>query len=186
MKALAFLIGITLILLLSGCNGCSSNSGSTTSYLDESPEYSDDAKYSEVITTAIEDSSIRISYTEMHGNTITIPVKINGMTLDMIFDTGASSTCITRAEAQYLYEKGTLTENDIVDVQQFQTADGNITVGLRIVLRDITIGDKISLHNIEAIVVQNQQAPLLLGQSVMKQFREISVDREHSVIKFFK
>ncbi|MDR0540971.1 MAG: retroviral-like aspartic protease family protein, partial [Dysgonamonadaceae bacterium] len=95
-------------------------------------------------------------------------------------------TCITLLEAQYLYEKGKLSENDIVDYQQFQTADGSISVGLRVILRNVEIGDKIKLQNIEAVVVQNQQAPLLLGQSVMKNFREISVDRENGVVKFFK
>jgi aspartyl protease family protein len=180
----AFVIaGITLYsLILAGCNGGSSKSGGDTSYLDGSSDYSD---YTEE-TFAADDNSIKIAYTEQQGNTITIPVKINGMGLDMIFDTGASTTCITLAEAQYLYEKGNLSDKDFIDYQQFQTADGNIFVGLRIVLRDVQIGGKITLHNIEAVVVQNQQAPLLLGQSVMKKFREISVDRENKLVKFFE
>jgi aspartyl protease family protein len=176
---------IFLSLILTGSNGCSSKSGDT-SYLDDVSGYSDYGEYTEEAPVTSADNSIRIAYTEMYGNTITIPVKINGMGLDMIFDTGASSTCITLAEAQYLYDKGNLTDNDIIDVQQFQTADGNISVGLRIILREVSIGDKIKLSDIEALVVQNQQAPLLLGQSVMKNFREISVDRENRVIKFFE
>ncbi|MEO1262972.1 MAG: retropepsin-like aspartic protease [Bacteroidota bacterium] len=185
-NASQYLIVILLAsVLLTGCSGCSSNSDSDNSHLFDSSNYSD-SDYTAYTDEAADDKSIKIPYTEMYGHTITIPVKINGMALDMIFDTGASSTCITLAEAQYLYEKGNLTENDIRDIQQFQTADGSISVGLRIILRNISIGDKISLENIEAIVVQNQQAPLLLGQSVMKQFREISVDREDKVIKFFE
>ena len=169
------------------CGGGSSKSDGDTSYLDGSGDYySDYEEYTEQETVIENDNSIKIAYTEEYGNTITIPVKINGMGLDMIFDTGASSTCITLAEAQYLYDKGNLTEDDIVDVQQFQTADGNISTGLRIILRNVSIGEKIRLYNIEALVVQNQQAPLLLGQSVMKKFREISVDRENKVVKFFK
>jgi aspartyl protease family protein len=188
MKVLVFLIVITIIsLFLIGCNGCSSKSDrSDTSYLDNISDNSNDTEYIGETPIIIDDNSIKISYTEMYGNTITIPVEINGMVLEMIFDTGASSTCITLAEAQYLYEKGKLTDDDIIDTQQFQTADGTISVGLRIILRDVSIGNKINLHNIEAIVVQNQRAPLLLGQSVMKQFREISVDRVNGVIKFFE
>ena len=129
---------------------------------------------------------IKIPYAETYGNTITIPVKINGMKLDMIFDTGASSTCITLAEAEYMYQKGKLSGDDIMDFQQFQTADGAISEGLLVNLRSVEIGDEIFLHNVEALVVENQQAPLLLGQSVMKHFREISVDRENKVVKFFK
>lgn len=183
MKALAFSTSIILIsLLLTGCNGCSSKSGSDTSYLDNGSDHFDDT----ATPAIIDDNSIKVPYTEMYGNTITIPVKINGLALDMIYDTGASSTCITLAEAQYLYKKGKLTSDDIIDVQKFQTADGNISAGLRIILRDVSIDNKINLRNIEAIVVQNQQAPLLLGQSAMKQFREISVDRANGVIKFFE
>jgi aspartyl protease family protein len=186
MKKFAFIPLALVSLLLTGCGGCSSKSGGDTSYLDSGSDYSNYSDYMEETPATTDDNSIKIAYTEMQGNTITIPVKINGMNLDMIFDTGASSTCITLAEAQYLYDKGKLTDNDIIDVQQFQTADGNISAGLRIVLREVSIGDKIRLSNIEALVVQNQQAPLLLGQSVMKKFREISVDRENKLVKFFE
>jgi aspartyl protease family protein len=186
MKELSIFLGITILsLILTGCNGCSSKSGSDTSYLD-SGDYFDYFDDTEEMPDYSNDNSIKIAYTEQYGNTITIPVKINGMGLDMIFDTGASKTCITLAEAQYLYKKGKLTNEDIIDIQQFQTADGNLSVGLRIVLRDVQIGDKINLHNIEAIVTQNQQAPLLLGQSIMKKFREISVDRDNKIVKFFE
>ncbi len=186
MNKLVFAIGIAfLFLILTSCNGCSSKTDGDTSYLDGAPAYSNYEEDTKV-GAAIGEGCVKIAYTEMYDNTISIPVKINGIGLDMIFDTGASSTCITLAEAQYLYEKGNLIKDDIVDVQRFQTADGSISVGLRIILRDVSIGDKINLHNIEAIVIENQQAPLLLGQSAMKQFREISVDRENRLVKFFE
>lgn len=129
---------------------------------------------------------VAVPYKESHDNTIIIPVKINGVGLDMIFDTGASSTCITVAEAQYLYDKERLSDEDILDLQAYQTADGNISVGLRIVLRKVAIGDSIQLNDVEALVVEDQQAPLLLGQSVLKQFKEVSVDREKRIVKFFE
>ncbi len=116
---------------------------------------------------------------------ITIPVTINGMHLDMIFDTGASSTFITLAEANYLFEKGRLSDDDIIDIMQFQTADGGITAGVTINLREVVLGDQLRLTNVEAVVVENQQAPLLLGQSVMKHFAETSIDRTNSTIKFY-
>lgn len=128
---------------------------------------------------------IPVPYKESYDNTIVIPVKINGVGLDMIFDTGASSTCITVAEAQYLYDKGRLFDEDILDIQAYQTADGNIRVGLRIVLREVAIGESIRLNNVEALVVEDQLAPLLLGQSVLKNFKEVSVDREKRIVKFY-
>lgn len=175
-----------LLFLLLFFQSCSSNEESDTSYLETTTDYVDTQKSIATAPIVVEQVSVRIPYTEMDGNTITIPVNINGLGLDMIFDTGASTTCITLAEAQYMYQKGTFTKDDIIDLQQFQTADGNISVGLRIVLKDVSIGNKINLHNIETVVVKNLQAPLLLGQSVMKNFRKISVDRESKELEFFQ
>lgn len=184
-------IKITIValvsLLLTGCGGCSSNKNDT-SYLDVLPydvpivEERKDKEPEHVRN----ESSIKIPYTEQYGNTITIPVKINGMKLDMIYDTGASTTTITLVEAKYLYEKGLLTKDDSIGIEKFQSADGSIHVGMSITIRKLEIGNKIRLHNIEASIISNQQAPLLLGQSVMKHFREISVDRENKVVKFFE
>lgn len=150
------------------------------SWLDED---SDDSVLTE--STNEEQNYIPVPYREMSANTIMIPVKINGLGLDMIFDTGASTTCITLAEAAYLYEKGLLQEDEIGDEEAFQTADGNISVGLNIVLREVVIGDALRLNNVEALVVEDMQAPLLLGQSVLKRFKEVSVDRDNKVVKFY-
>ena len=144
----------------------------------------DDDEEEEVETKEVVDY-VAVPYKESHDNTIIIPVKINGVGLDMIFDTGASSTCITVAEAQYLYDKGRLSDEDVLDIQTYQTADGKISVGLKVNLREIIVGDSIQLTNVKALVVDNQRAPLLLGQSVLKQFKEVSVDREKHVVKFY-
>lgn len=178
---------ISIFLVSVFCFSCASSS--TDDYWSE---YEDiNYSYSQSSSTdgdnnAIGTNCIKVAYEEMDGGTISVPVKINGMSLDMIFDTGASSTCITLAETNYLYEKGKLTDNDILDSQQFMTADGNLFVGLRVMLREVQIGDEIMLHDVEAVVVQNQMAPLLLGQTILKQFREVSVDRENGVVKFYK
>ncbi|MBK7094449.1 MAG: retroviral-like aspartic protease family protein [Saprospiraceae bacterium] len=179
-KALSFIFVIFCFLL--SCRSCKSDKPDT-SYLDTSTYETTDI---ENIENSIIEQSIEIPFTEQYGNTITIPVKINGMSLEMIYDTGASSTMITLAEARYLYEKGNLKYDDIIDYQQFQTANGQIETGLRINLKNVQIGDKINLYDIEAVVVQNQLAPLLLGQSVMKHFKEISIDRENKFVKFYK
>lgn len=152
------------------------------------PEYPwNSAEYDETedVEPAEETDCISVPYKESFDSTIKLPIKINGIGLDMIFDTGASSTCITVAEAQYLYDKGLLSEDDMLNVQVYQTADGNISVGLRVVLREIVIGESIRMSNVEALVVEDQQAPLLLGQSVLRNFREVSVDRENKVVKFY-
>lgn len=134
------------------------------------------------------DESINVPYNQKGNDLITLPIKVNNVGFEMIFDTGASTTCITLAEAQYMFQKGSLTSEDLLEdgPALFQTADGSISVGLRVNLREVKIGDQITLYNVEALVVDNMDAPLLLGQSVFKKFKEISVDMKNKWIKFFK
>lgn len=159
-------------------SSCTENSVDT-SYLETSDEeyYEDDYLYNSEYYS--------VPFTESYGNIILIPVKINGVTFDMIYDTGASSTTISLAEATYLYDKGYLVDEDIMGVEHFQTADGSIHEGIKIILRSVDIGPDIKLNNINASVVLNQGAPLLLGQSVFRKFKEVSVDHDNKLLKFY-
>ena len=62
------------------------------------------------------------------------------------------------------------------------TADGNITEGTVINLRDVKFGN-IHLNNIKASVVNNQSAPLLLVQSVFSKFGNIEIDNDNKVLR---
>jgi aspartyl protease family protein len=110
-------------------------------------------------------------------------IEINGLRLKFIFDTGASSICISSAEATVLYRQGTLKKEDILDVQYFQDATGKISAGTKINLRTVKIGDRL-LRNIEATVIDNTEAPLLLGQSALERFGKISIDNKKGEIIF--
>jgi aspartyl protease family protein len=110
-------------------------------------------------------------------------IEINGLRLKFIFDTGASSICISSAEATVLYRQGTLQRDDILDIQYFQDATGRVSAGTRINLRTVKIGYRI-LRNIEAIVIDNSEAPLLLGQSALEKFGKISIDNQKGEIIF--
>ncbi len=110
-------------------------------------------------------------------------IEINGIKLKFIFDTGASNICISSAEATVLYRQGTLQKEDILDVQYFIDATGNVSVGTKINLKTVKIGNRV-LHNIEATVIDNNVAPLLLGQSALEKFGKISIDNKNNVIIF--
>ena len=66
--------------------------------------------------------------------------------------------------------------------QRYQTADGSISVGTVINLRQINFGG-LELQNIRASVVKSQNAPLLLGQSVLQRLGKIEIDNEKKVLK---
>lgn len=112
-----------------------------------------------------------------------IPVKINGIPMDFIFDTGASSVTISLTEAQFLYKQGKLTDDDILGRQAFQDATGSISVGTEINLRSVVIGNR-EVTNVRATVVENQEAPLLLGQTVLENFGKVTIDYNNNYITF--
>ena len=120
---------------------------------------------------------------QKEGGVYTIPCKVNGKPLKFIFDTGASSICISPAEATVLYRQGTLSDDDIIDKEYFQDATGTISEGTKINLRTVKVGD-IILNNVKATVIDNADAPLLLGQSVLENFGTIEIDNYNNVIIF--
>lgn len=102
----------------------------------------------------------------------------------MIFDTGASYTQITKKEAIYLYNEKVLTADDIVGKERIYDANGNITVNTVVNLRKLVLGGKLIIANVQATVVENADAPLLLGQTVLKRLPQYTVDNTNKVIKF--
>lgn len=99
-------------------------------------------------------------------------IEINELKLKFIFDTGASSICLSSAEATVLYKQGTLRKEDFLDIEYFQDATGKVSAGTRINIRTVKIGNRI-LRNIEGIVIDNKAAPLLLGPKCIGKIRKI-------------
>ncbi len=122
-------------------------------------------------------------YMEQAGGVYLVPIKVNDLDLKFIFDTGASSICISAAEAAVMVRQGKITEEDVLGQQQFQDATGGISVGTIIKLRTVEIGG-IVLHNVEANVVDNIQAPLLLGQTALSKFGKVTIDYNKNIIEF--
>jgi len=120
---------------------------------------------------------------EMENGVRYVWIEINGIRLRFIFDTGASSICISPAEATVLYRQGTLNKEDILNTEYFQDATGKISEGTKVNLREVKIGDMI-LYNVEALVIDNVNAPLLLGQSVLERFGSIEIDNVNGQIIF--
>jgi len=166
-----------LLTTLNGCNGCSKSGLKNRS--DEKLHVN--RQFSEVLNTKNVDKTI----VQMEsGNGVKyVWVEINGLRLKFIFDTGASNICISAAEATVLFRQGTLQSEDILDMQFFQDATGTISVGTRVNIKSLKIGNKV-LSNVKAIVIDNNQAPLLLGQSALEEFGKITIDNTRNLIIF--
>ncbi len=126
-----------------------------------------------------EESVTEIAVKRNPGGTFEIPCDINGLALQMIFDTGASDVTISSVEANFMFKNGYLSEKDIKGKKYYQIANGQISEGTTITLREVRIGDAV-LHNVDASVVKSQKAPLLLGQSAMERFGTITIDNQNN------
>lgn len=116
------------------------------------------------------------------GGVCKVKCAINGLPLHFIFDTGAADVSISSVEATFMAKNDFLSSSDIIGKQNYQTADGNITEGTVINLKDVKLGS-LHLNNIKASVVRNQAAPLLLGQSVLSKLGKIEIDNTKKVLR---
>lgn len=114
-----------------------------------------------------------------------VPIEINGIQMEFIFDTGSSDITISALEAIFLYRQGKLSDDDIIGTKEYQIADGTIAEGTTINLKTVKIGNKI-IENVEASVIHNMQAPLLIGQSALSKFGEITIDYNRNEIQFIQ
>ncbi len=155
MNAMKFILGILIITTLFSCGGDK-----------KKPIYVETENVSEEKET--EDTSYAQS-----GEEIVVPfrnengvkyvqVKVNGVGFEMIFDTGCSGALISVAEANYLYQKGKLTQEDILGTAQSQIADGSVVENMVVNLKEVVINDQILCPNVQATVSNNINAPLLL------------------------
>lgn len=120
---------------------------------------------------------------EKDGGVYKVPCTVNGVKMKFIFDTGASVVSISQTMAQFLLDGEYLSESDIKGSGQSQVADGSIVNHANIVLHDIEIGG-MHLHNIDAVVIEGQNAPLLLGQSAISELGRFSIDGNRLIIDY--
>lgn len=109
------------------------------------------------------------------GGCVSVKCTINELPLTFIFDTGASIVSLSQVEANFMLKNGYLKPDDFVGSGRFVDANGDITEGTIVNLRDVDFGG-LKLNNVRASIVRNQKAPLLLGQSVLGRLGSIEID----------
>jgi clan AA aspartic protease (TIGR02281 family) len=109
------------------------------------------------------------------GGVSLIPCKVNGLNLNFIYDTGASDVSLSLTEAGFMLKNGYLAESDFVGTQNYSDANGDIEEGVVINLRSIIIGGLL-IKNVQATIVKNTKAPLLLGQSALSRLGIVQQD----------
>ena len=102
--------------------------------------------------------------------------------MHFVFDTGASDVTVSMVEATFMMKNGYLSSKDVVGNQRYVDANGEVSVGTVINLKDVNFGG-LNLTNVRASVVRNQKAPLLLGQSVLSRLGKIEIDNSKNILK---
>lgn len=156
-----------------------------TFYSDTGDETEDYTAYdaTDGLSVAASGESISVPFQE-EGGVKFVPVSVNGLAFHMILDSGCSTAMITVAEANYLYNKGRLTENDILGSTKSTIADGSIVENMVVNLRQVIIGGKILCTDVQASVVENAQAPLLLGNDILDRVASYSINNQTKTIDF--
>jgi aspartyl protease family protein len=162
---------LIFIICCTSCDSCSKSGRRNIEYTKNLPEKEVGSR---------EGNTIKMI--EING-VYQIPIEVNGVQMSFIFDTGASSISISFTEANFLFKQGKLQKTDIIGKQKFMDANGDISEGTVINLKEVKIGTRV-LYNVEASVVNNINAPLLLGQSALDRFGKISIDYNKNEIIF--
>lgn len=138
-----------------------------------------DSDESVVAPKAVETLVSEVQIKKTPGGTYEVPCSINGLPLKFIFDTGASDVTISSVEANFMLKNDYLSTKDFRGSRKYLTAEGSIAEGTVVCIREVQVGE-VTLKNIEASVVKNQKAPLLLGQSVLERFGSFTLDNDNS------
>lgn len=116
-----------------------------------------------------------------------VQVKINGLSTDMIFDTGASMTLISMLEAQQLIKRGLLSDDDFMGTTNSIIADGSIVEDAVFNIRTLELSDGIKTivcRDVKTQVSSNTAAPVLLGNGVLDRVASYTIDNDARVIRF--
>ena len=178
MRALGFCFCLALLLI-----GCKNKEKYAPPYFETSNasiEQDGNSSESELSSGDI----VAVPFIESNGVKY-IEVELNRtFTVRMILDSGCSGALISVAEAQHLYSKGVLTDEDFVGKSKSMIADGSVVENMVVNLREVIIGGKIICPNVQATVSSNAQVPLLLGNEILNRTASYTVDNQNKTINF--
>lgn len=116
------------------------------------------------------------------GGVYKIPCEVNGLKLQFVFDTGASTVSLSSSVAEFMLDHDYLKKEDINGTVKMRQADGTTYDAYKVKLRTINIGGYV-LHDVLGVITKNQNTPLLLGQTALEKLGKISVKDNYFYIE---
>lgn len=139
-----------------------------------------ESEYKMQDASVYEEYTVEIPFAKEDG-VCKVKCAINGLPLYFVFDTGAADVSLSSVEATFMLKNGYLKSSDIIGKQSYMMANGEVSDGTVINIRNVNFGG-LDLNNVRASVVHNQTAPLLLGQSILGRLGNIEIDNSKRVL----
>lgn len=117
---------------------------------------------------------------EQDGNCYLVGAKVNGVPMKMTLDTGASVMSISVVEYEFL-RKQKLISDSTVEVSKCTVANGDTTKCFTVKIAEVSIGDT-SVKDVECLVMDNPDAPLLLGMNVLNGLGGVSINYKRKLL----
>lgn len=117
---------------------------------------------------------------EQDGNCYLVGANVNGIPMKMTLDTGASTMSISIIEYEFL-KKQKLISDSTVQVSECTIANGDTTKCFMIKIAQVSIGDT-SVKNVDCLVMENPDAPLLLGMNVLNGLGGVSINYKRKLL----
>ena len=117
---------------------------------------------------------------EQDDNYYLVGANVNGIPMKMILDTGASTMSISIIEYEFL-KKQKLISDSTVQVSECTIANGDTTKCFMIKIAQVSIGDT-SVKNVDCMVMENPDAPLLLGMNVLNGLGGVSINYKRKLL----
>ena len=117
---------------------------------------------------------------EQDGNCYLVGTKVNGVPMKMTLDTGASTMSISIIEYEFL-RKQKLLSDSTVQISECTIANGDTTKCFMIKIAQVSIGDTY-VKNVDCLVMENPDAPLLLGMNVLNGLGGVSINYKRKLL----
>ena len=117
---------------------------------------------------------------EQDGNCYLVGANVNGIPMKMTLDTGASTMSISIIEYEFL-KKQKLISDSKAQVSECTIANGDTTKCFMIKIAQVSIGDTY-VKNVDCLVMENPDAPLLLGMNVLNGLGGVSINYKRKLL----
>ena len=107
---------------------------------------------------------------------ITAPCILNGFTATFVFDSKLRAQ-ISVEETLRLLRNGAITKDDFLGDPEEVLAEGTVANRALFLVKDFTIANE-TISNVEFMVNDNLEHPLLIGNSVLSRFGDYTIDTE--------